>query len=966
MKIAFLSIKKKGIGSLGIQIEIAKGLRKLNPEWEFLFITDLDFTDWFYRCDLRFVRIPCEKENVNDATEIIKETIKAYSPGIMFFNDKYSDELTASNIENSIANYLVLDEYSPLKQHNGFEKVFYLSHAKIEGFESVGYIARESESAQIEKKYKTEGKFNILITLGAGNSNYAENIAELSVNACLNLKSKNKRLNIIFIPGPLFKNYEHLQHKDIIMQRYEPNLISLMEKTDLIISNSGLGTITEIQMLKKKAIIFSHGTEKDILREKGMYVIDDFSEENITSAIAKAIKEYEFPPQIGIEINTDEAIMLINHGLNQKELFQEINLDKKTLTSVLSELEINNKRILLNFSNFSWYDLLLVLEFLTKKNVKEFYIKIHENQIPKDIIDKLKRHPCAYIIVISTKKDQKDKIKAINALIKEHLPVICLCEDNSLAEECKSMQVNWSKSLTRKEFLVNLLEKEISIFSNQLFKIEKEKGSLLLKHGLETKMHLLDSMRKAILSKDNVKFRDAFSINKKISKLECEKENLLEGKKIKDEFYYLIDEAKKTRSKIEAAYSLGLKNLEQKKLSLQHQLFNIFEKHSLTQIKKDKEEKVKQMKEEIENKWNAVIKKIEIEKRKNEIMSQSKDIGKYPRKKIEVEQLKKAQKEFWEKLNILERKKAKAVEYFSNLDYPETKEINALEMRKKQIIPNYNQALNDKFAPLRIALAVAEARNAPTEEILELQVQKEYLWKELLAPIEKEIDMINARILILQNHENVAGIIKEHSQKIKELESEIESIIRSADEISLEIDKKIFEINDLKKIPAVKKYSEIEEHIEKLEKSKEIVAAEVKNIESDIAKIENEYNEELSKKRIQDEISKCQKRIDKIQKKIEEKNAELKEIQEYSYYLEQKKSNLLDENGVLEKINKIDYEIGILYLKINDEKQIRKLKETTAKTIQLLSQKKIYNKWNSMEKQELMLRNKIDFLKNYI
>ncbi len=857
MRIIFLT-KDALLGDLNIQVNTAIALKRMNPAFEFLFVTDSDFTDFFYRKKIRFARVPGNQEGVENSGAMI-EIIKAFKPQIVFFNKKV-DEVLAFNRKQGILNFLL----TPDGSEEGFDRQFLLKDKPIVKEERIKKIS-----------YLKPG-FKVLITAGSGTAKNTEEFIDESLKACRGLKAQ-----IIIVPGPLFKNYA--KYSGYILKRYEPNFLSLINNVDVVVTLPNYNTLAEAVYLKKRIVVYG---------EDKYFKLPDHKDDLHKAIInAKPVKEHKF----------NEIYKEIHTAVISEKPYQTLNLANKTLTSALAGLEVKKKTFYIDFQKFSWYDLLLVLEYLKNKGVKYFYLELHHENIP--VLKKLKRYNIVYIVNEKLKKELEEGY--IPAVLK-------------------------GTSLLSVPLYYELLREKIN---KELEEIKNRKGKLLLKKHIEVKHLVLTNRREYI----NAKLKPLD--NDKIKELEFEKNELLEEKKIKDEYLSINQEIEKLQKEIDDYFNRVMKTRMYKNMSLEYEIYLLLKKHKLIKIRDEFRANTYKLNNELNDKWKEINK---IDKEIKELQNKLNNFKEYSSVVKKLGELNRERDSLWNKYNELEKdKEDKTAEFYSH-DIPEIQKIKQLEEKKRNTEKQFNELLNEKFNPIRRKLAEAESMNS--KDVPKLRAEKETVWKKFLAPLEKEIDVLTVKINNIELTEKAAEIIKLHVDTMKNISNEQKEIIDKVNKINNEIE----ELNAKEGKLLNHKIKTILNKIAELEKQKEAINKEAKRVKEKIKQWENKFEQEIRKEGIFDEYKKLLEGIKEIKP-----NDDYKKKQDYLNFLKQKLAYLLDKNGILERINEIDSEISRLYRR--DEKTEQELKDVEFAIVKLLKTAGIYKKWRAFEDKEKKL-----------
>lgn len=896
MKILFLTTNKKSLNSLNIGICIAKGLLKLDKNFEFLFVTNSDFTDFFYRNKFQFAKLYSSSNN-----EILT-TIKSFSPDIVFFTEPSNEEILLNLKKNGI--FTCLLNYNSSQLDGNYDKIFILyPNVDSKNENNIGYIFRKSEKNLSEKKF-----FKILITLGSGSFENANIFLKNSIKAALKLKHKKVKIHVI--TGPFFPNPEKYKTKGIILKRYEPNILSLMNYSDLIIAKPSYSSIMDIMSSNKRAILLqqknnSSNNENTLLKK---FLILGYDESEIFHHLNLAYKYKDYPNTPRLNQDPLLAIKTIHDNIKKEKHFQEISLENQNLTSVLANASIKKETLLLDFQNFSWYDLLLLMEYLTHRGVKYFYLRLHKNQIPNTILEKLKHYPIAYII-----ENNPNLIKTL----KEHFLPFVIQKEKDLPN------------------ILNIFKENINEIETRIKTIENKKSKILLKNHIENQHLILTEKQKQLNEKISKKKILNNEIYKKINELEFSKEKLL--KNIKYKLQKIESEKIKITNKIDSFYNEKIKPLEQEKMQNEYDIYLLLKKHNLILLRELTQKKINKIEEKINNCWD------EQEKINNKI-SQYKDaqnkntpkLNKFKHYNELITTLKLKRDHLWERFNQLEEQKNQIISEFKLNPNKKIQEYFSLLSEKNKLEFKFNSLVKKKFNPIRMQLAMAESNQS--KEIIKLKKQKDDIWTKFLSPLEKQIDIISGKILNLK----LNSIFKNYDAKIKKIEEEQQKISSDINKININIEKRKSNNPEFMKIE--KKIA-----FEMLKKKKLNLLE--KKLNKEKTKLQTEFENKI-KKTMPSKYNKLQAKISILNKEIKKMQTKIKPENEKLYFLSQKSAHLL--KGL--PINKIEIQLSNYYKRIKEIESSEEIKEINFAIMQLLKDKNIYDEWLNLEEKEQKLR----------
>jgi len=352
MKILFYVVNGEGLGHLNRSIIIANMLKKKYPKAEIAFMTNSKFNYWLDKKGYSYYSL----KNINSFVEI-NHIITEFKPHAVIWDSSYNILSLANSMAFSIKHIFILRKYKNnilskfLKSpdFNHFDLVLF-PHTKEEfkdynlpkeitkkieeqkKIHFVGPSIRETNQESLEKYNLKKDQINIIAIAGGGGDIKSKEYFDMLLKTKQNLEKSNIR--IIIITGPYFNS--DIRDNDII--KFEPNLLELMQKADLIISQAGYNTINEIIHTKIPSLLYP--TDK----------VDDDQFERVNWLVEK-----------GVAINIE-------------------NYDEKKLTELLSNIKNKLKELKNKYSNFN-------LNFNSNKIIDLIY-KILESPLKVGVSDK--------------------------------------------------------------------------------------------------------------------------------------------------------------------------------------------------------------------------------------------------------------------------------------------------------------------------------------------------------------------------------------------------------------------------------------------------------------------------------------------------------------------------------------------------------------------------------------------------
>jgi MoaA/NifB/PqqE/SkfB family radical SAM enzyme/predicted glycosyltransferase len=305
LKILFHTINGAGLGHLNRAIVLAKSLQIKEPMADIRIATESKFTKMLDNSNFRYYKLPYShidesKYNSNliknENEKVMKAIINEFKPDIIIYDTQPFEEILYDKCSDNIKNVLILRKFDDviLKKFlqrsilDKFDLIIFPHDKKefkdlnvvkniIKKTKFVGPIIREINPHAINKvknQYKiTSKKFNILVIGGGGGEDEYNKGTRLFYKIIKDVssfvKKKFKKINFIVITGPLFKG--ELNIKNVIIKKFEPNLIELMKSVDLIISIAGYNMCNEIYKVRTPAIIIPFQRFRENQKERAEF-----------------------------------------------------------------------------------------------------------------------------------------------------------------------------------------------------------------------------------------------------------------------------------------------------------------------------------------------------------------------------------------------------------------------------------------------------------------------------------------------------------------------------------------------------------------------------------------------------------------------------------------------------------------------------------------------------------------------
>jgi len=339
MKIAFFVEAIRSIGHTTRCIEIAKSLKKINENLEFLFIVNSSFLDPFKKNGFKFFNVNLPDLGSKggsllvDYTNHMKLFLLQEKPNIFVFDTFFPNDMNKNIIYKKIKKVLILRKYRESHLQIFFDKKYFdyfdlilVPHPKEE-FKRYGQHTGQTDKFQfvdpiikdfdgfITRKINRKDHYKILVLCGGGGYEDSEKFVRTNIEIYDAIKSKIKSLEFKIITGPLYKNFKILEKHNkgsLKIINHSDSVPQLMLESDLIISEAGYNTINEIILSKKPAVLIPGYRNNDDQMERALGL------EKL--GVAKVVKEY----------NAKEAVKQLLEIYNNYETFKK-NFNKLRL-----------------------------------------------------------------------------------------------------------------------------------------------------------------------------------------------------------------------------------------------------------------------------------------------------------------------------------------------------------------------------------------------------------------------------------------------------------------------------------------------------------------------------------------------------------------------------------------------------------------------------------------------------------
>ncbi len=602
MKILFYAINGVGLGHVNRTLAIAKEIRKLSPKAHIMFVTNSQFPDLIEKANFPYIKLPIFEGDplTKDMTryipylvneKLIEATLYDYEPDAVVYDTHFPFGTVKKASEFNVKNILilrklknkVLDDY--IKQFKHFDLIV-LAHSEQEfldmkvskqliqkiknkGIVFVGPIIRKPEN--IEPNYNLN-KFNILVTAGGGGWNDSKKFVEICLKVCKKIVNKNKNINCYIITGPLYRwNINHIKNNNIIIKSFEPKLIDLMQKCDLVVSQAGYNVCNEIMLTKTPAIIISRKDPLEDQRERAKWLsekgvaitINTLNEKTLTEAIEKFYQNKVLQTKmkrafsnIKLDIGNERlSKMIIN--LIPKRIEKQVKLSRKKHKLLDSkyrqtqQIEKNQTNLLEEKGIQEQWDTLLKKETNLRQKQGDIYSKLEP--LYKKIRELKKQTP------------QQEYIKQLNPLEKQKQQL--LKQNKKLEEQTKKLKEQ-NKTLKNKEPFKTLLElqKELDQKYEELFEpyniqigevIQKQELVLEGKYtektwnALEKQKQSLESEKHQFWQKELKPIEDKVNLSKAKVKTYTKEHGILDIKEIDKDIESLWQEINKNNKELQ-------------------------------------------------------------------------------------------------------------------------------------------------------------------------------------------------------------------------------------------------------------------------------------------------------------------------------------------------------------------------------------------------------------------------------
>ncbi|GEM_PF-2774686 len=305
MKILFYAINGVGFGHVNVTVAAAEAIRKVRPDWDFLFVTNSRFTGLLGKKGFNFIQLPLHELDITTKisnptlsyyqyAQFFNSIIKVYAPdavvyewispdmsinyaydkgikNILIWTDPtikgYSDFINKSSLKNVDFIFVPLTEDYLLT--TGITKTI-INTLKKRGVIIGGPIVRNRD--EVLKKEENPRGFNILVLGGGGGWYDANKFLNRAYDACKKLRDKYSDVYCRIITGPFYYRQFAAVDNRLIVEDFVYDLLSLMQQSDLVISNSGYSICNELMLTKTPALLVPAFRYIEDQKERAIYM----------------------------------------------------------------------------------------------------------------------------------------------------------------------------------------------------------------------------------------------------------------------------------------------------------------------------------------------------------------------------------------------------------------------------------------------------------------------------------------------------------------------------------------------------------------------------------------------------------------------------------------------------------------------------------------------------------------------
>ncbi len=844
----------------------------------------------------------------------------------------------------------------------------------LEGFEKIKFVGSITRREPFNSNLKFK-RFTVLITSGGGGyQQETERFLKAAIRACKRVTD----IEIITISGPLFNNKNFMP--GVTIKKFEPDLTSLMQKVDFVITQAGYNTCNEIVTYKVPSLVLPVYRETDNqekraydLANKGLCLtIIKWDEERIFRIINRIKKN----PQVIKELKNSLNKYILKDGAETiaksiKVIEETIKLKDKDLTEAITLVK-NKKRLILIKGNFLWTDILLLIEYLKEAGVIDIHLVLNK-PIPDSMLQKVIKNKIVFYFEIFN--NFSDLLPSIQALKDENEAVVGLTKGNPViidklislrvyiiqiigGRESEKLTMLVNKRLTSENFLfdISLREKPIHVSYNYL--AEKEKIFLInIIKGI--KSDLLKILKKAgILRKINLlksRIEEAaisFPEDPQICSLELQKYELLSKARIYSEVMELKKKISYLQKDYDFKYNSQVNPLEIERGWLYHERHNLFQNAKLSSLPtQEGKELVGQKLSELWEKLSTIDKAIELL-----VIKREKELGKITayksmfQKEKEIIGLQHAQDALWNKFQKIEvsinDKKLELQTELSNI--PDHDKLIKLQTKLKVVENEFAKEVEIRFDPLRLLAAKTKDRK--------IQEKKDKVWAKYLVPLEKKRDLLSLKVNELLQNKQIKKINKLYDKKIFLLEKRLKGISLELDKTKEKINTSKTELEEFKENKqlksTLKKFSSLISNLNRGEILEEIEMSKKQSL-----KIQNNMVTQMKRAGILEKYSELTNEIEKLSNKITLVNSKIKD--NYLELLKQSLAHLLVSKNISKELIALDNQISVLY---NKNKTGNRLLELKNKFNLILKESELFDHYYACQEKIKEIENKMSRL----
>jgi UDP-N-acetylglucosamine--N-acetylmuramyl-(pentapeptide) pyrophosphoryl-undecaprenol N-acetylglucosamine transferase len=902
--------------------------------------------------------------------KLLSALLDGFAPDTVVFDTHFPEEFALECKSRGIRLFLVLREYDKgfverfvhSEISSGFERVLIADepesaasakHASSpadskealgaecantplpDNFEFIGPIIRPEKLANPSFRRPTL----LIASGGGGHAQETKRFLSASINGALRARKKH-RFDIVVVCGPLFRDYEALNSlKGIRVIRFSREFIQLLKAATFVVSQAGYNTVHELIHYDIPCLLLpvARETEAQKVRairfaQKGLCLaFADWNAAKVASALDRVFSGSRLRQELEQALQahrfsngTKNAVQALTSSPPQ----QEVSLQGLTLSEAAVALRPVPEKLVLQRHNFSWLSLELLTHFLLHGGCRELVLRL-QSPIPERLIPRFLENRLIYAVRLQSLDQLKAFTPMLRALKAAHAPVIAQVEhthapllealielrvytiqllgqtDASLAAvRLKAQNSLFDVSLRTKPVYPSgsqLAQKELLEVVNLRKELDAKLALMLETKGLKTEIELLEEELAALPQPVPPK--------KEVRLLEAERATLLSP--FVAELEPLQAEIEQTSAAIFARFDEGKKGLSQELNWLYHELHLLLESSGLGKTKQALEEKILLLeanKSELWDQYKPLQARLEeLRFRKKTEFNSSKLHKQKGKLELEVSKLGVQINKAWElyKNLQLELEQAEATAKSKLEGNDKFKKLQKLKVKLSKLEVRFGKAM-EEFEPVRIQVSLLEHSGKAPKKLEMLRQKKDKVWASLLAPVEKQRDILLNSIRELELDEELKQLKANSFGQAESLQAKKLCCNRQLEKLNTSLKKRqaaLAKLTESKEYKALLLKNNAE--IARLEKKLKQLEGRLGSADKALINARQELNKLLAfNPRLQELNSEIAKLHEKLKPDIQ---------QPYLDFLYQKRDHLLVSKQLAPKLNKIDLELGKAY-----------------------------------------------------